>query len=70
MDVGPFHLSDRELAVLHGIMRGDRDREIALDLGVSHSVVRSCGVVLRKELGARSRTEVAVRALQLGYLDW
>jgi DNA-binding NarL/FixJ family response regulator len=63
-----FQLSDRELAVLHGIMRGDRDREIAAHLGVSHSVVRECGVVLRKKLRAKTRTEVAIRALQFGFL--
>ena len=63
-----FGLTDRELAVLQGIMRGDRDREIATQLGVSHSVVRECGVVLRKKLRARSRTEVATRAIQFGFI--
>lgn len=64
-----FELSERKIGVLLGIMRGDRDREIAVRLGISHSVVRSCGVALRRELGVRSRTEVAVRGVQLGYLD-
>jgi DNA-binding CsgD family transcriptional regulator len=62
-----FGLSDLELAVLQGIISGDRDREIAAQLGVSHSVVRECGVTLRKKLRARTRTEVAVRALQFGF---
>jgi len=62
-----FGLSNLELAVLQGIMRGDRDREIAAQLEVSHSAVRECGVTLRKKLRARTRTEVAVRALQFGF---
>ena len=60
-------MSDRELAVLHGIMRGDRDREIAARLGVSHSVVRQSGVALRRKLKAKSRTDLAMRALELGF---
>jgi DNA-binding NarL/FixJ family response regulator len=64
-----FGLSDLELAVLEGIMRGDRDREIAAQLDVSHSTVRECGVTLRKKLRARTRTEVAVRALQFGFWE-
>ena len=62
-----FRLSDQELAVLQGIMRGDRDREIAAELGVSHSAVRESGVVLRRKLRARTRTEVAMRAMQFGF---
>jgi len=60
-------MSDRELAVLNGIMRGDRDWEIAVHLGISHSVVRQSGVALRRKLKAKSRTEVAMRALELGF---
>lgn len=60
-------MSEQELAVLNGIMRGDRDREIADRLGVSHSVVRQSGVALRRKLKARSRTELAMRALELGF---
>lgn len=60
-------LSDQERAVLEGIIRGDRDREIAAQLGVSHSVVRACGAGLRQKLRARNRTELAIRALQFGF---
>ncbi len=60
-------MSDRERAVLNGIMRGDRDREIAAHLGVSHSVVRESGVALRRKLKAKSRTDLAMRALELGF---
>ena len=42
-----FGLTDRELAVLHGIIRGDRDREIAVHLGVSHSAVRESGARIK-----------------------
>ncbi|HEX6506149.1 MAG TPA: helix-turn-helix transcriptional regulator [Chloroflexota bacterium] len=60
-------LTGREHAVLKGIMRGDRDREIAAYLGLSPSSVRQCGVSLRAKLGARSRTELAVRAVAAGF---
>lgn len=65
-----FGFSDRELAVLLGVMRGDRDREIAAQLGVSPAVVRQCGVALRKKMRARSRTELAIRGVQFGFLAY
>lgn len=65
-----FQLSTQELAVLHRIMRGDRDREIAAQLGISHSAVRACGVALRTKLRAKSRTELAMRALEFGFLTY
>ena len=65
-----FGFSDRELAVLLGVMRGDRDREIALQLDVSPAVVRQCGVSLRKKMRARSRTELAIRGVQFGFLAY
>jgi DNA-binding NarL/FixJ family response regulator len=60
-------LTQRETNVLHGIINGDRDQEIARAHELSLAAVKACGASLRAKLGARTRTEVAVRGLGLGY---
>ncbi|MBV9280422.1 MAG: response regulator transcription factor [Chloroflexi bacterium] len=59
-------LSPRELQVLQGLVQGERDREIARRLGIAEHTVRNYAYELRRTLGVRTRSQAAVRAIQLG----
>jgi DNA-binding NarL/FixJ family response regulator len=63
-------LSHRELQVLAGVARGDKNQEIAKRLILSVDTVKTHISRLLVKLSARDRTHAAVRALQLGLLDW
>ncbi|GAC1326631.1 MAG: hypothetical protein NVS2B16_10560 [Chloroflexota bacterium] len=59
-------LSPRERQVLDGIVRGERDREIADRLGIAEHTVKNHAYDVRHKIGARSRTDAAVRAVRAG----
>jgi DNA-binding NarL/FixJ family response regulator len=59
-------LSAREVQVLEGIVRGERDREMAARLGIAEKTVKKYTAMVRKKLGVRSRTEAAMQAVALG----
>lgn len=59
-------LSPRELQVLEGIVRGEKDKEIAERLGIAEHTVKNHAYDVRHKIGARSRTEAAVRAIRSG----
>ena len=61
-------LTERELEVLELLVAGSRDREIADRLGISTGTVRAHLAGARDKLGARSRVDVAVRALRSGII--
>ena len=59
---------DEELAVLHLVVEGMTDAAIARRLGVSPITVRRRMRRLRERLGASTRLQAAVRAVQKGWL--
>ncbi len=65
----PYGLTYRELAVLHLVVDGIADKQIADILGISiYTVNKHVGNVLGK-MNAASRTEAGVRAVKEGLLD-
>lgn len=61
-----LQLTGRELEVLNLVVDGLRDQEIADRLGIALGTVRAHLTAVREKLGARSRVDVAVRALRGG----
>jgi PAS domain S-box-containing protein len=63
-----YHLTYRELAVLHLVAEGAADKQIAEALGISiYTVNKHVGNILGK-MNAASRTEAGVRAIREGLL--
>lgn len=66
-------LTGRERDILNAIVRGDSNREIANQLGLSEKTVKNYVSDILSKLGVRDRTEAAVYALQMGLVtegDW
>ena len=63
-----YALSKRELSVLASVALGITDKQIAYRLGISPDTVRKHVASVRREMGARSRTEASVRAVREGLL--
>ncbi|MFI0929307.1 LuxR C-terminal-related transcriptional regulator [Streptomyces sp. NPDC021012] len=61
-------LTDTEATTLRLLASGLTDEAIAKRLGVSHRTARRTATVLMERLGARSRFEAGVRAVQRGWL--
>ena len=59
-------LTPAERRVLHHILRGDLDKEIAASLGVKVSTVKTHTKHLRIKLGAKRRPNLVARAYELG----
>ncbi len=67
MERGGAHgLSFRELTVLHLVVTGRADKEIATDLGISPRTASKHVENILEKMGAASRTEASVRAVQEG----
>ena len=62
----PDPLTVRELEVLRLVTAGRRNKEIALELGISENTVKYHLRNILEKLHAQSRTEVATRALREG----
>ncbi len=62
-------LTDREEEVLVTVARGRTNAEIATDLHISLSTVKSHLASLMTKLGARNRVEIAMWAYETGRLD-
>jgi DNA-binding NarL/FixJ family response regulator len=62
----PDRLTVRELEVLRLVTAGRRNKEIALELGISENTVKYHLRNILEKLHAQSRTEVATRALREG----
>lgn len=61
-------LSDREMDILHLITRGLSNREIALELGISHQTVKNHMTSILRKLAVNDRTQAAVYALRKGWV--
>src|SRR4051812_23569280 len=59
-------LTARERSVLHRIIEGDSNREIATCLGLAEKTVKNHVTSIFDKLGVRDRTQAAVYALQFG----
>ena len=59
-------ISPRELAVLHEIVAGRSNKEIAAQLNVSPNTVKTHVARLFEKLGARRRTDAVRKARELG----
>ena len=64
-----YGLTFRELTVLHLVVAGKSDKEIAATLGISVPTASKHLANILHKMGAASRTEAGVRALREGLLD-
>jgi len=62
----PDRLTERETAVLRLVVAGQRNKEIAAQLGISENTVKFHLRNILEKLHAESRTEVAARAVREG----
>jgi NarL family two-component system response regulator LiaR len=63
---GPEALSERETEVLRLLARGQSNKEIARDLHVNESTVKSHVSSILAKLGVQSRTQAALHAAKIG----
>ncbi len=59
-------LSPRELDILHGIARGDSNKEIARELAIAETTVKIHVQHILRKLGLTSRVQAAVLATEHG----
>lgn len=66
----PFHerLTEREIEILHLLIRGFSNGEIAFALHVAEGTVKNHMSNILEKLGVRDRTRAALKAIELGYL--
>jgi PAS domain S-box-containing protein len=65
----PYNFTFREFTVLHFMAKGVGDKEIANELGVVPSTVHKHVSHILGKMGANSRTEAGVRAVQEGLIQ-
>jgi DNA-binding NarL/FixJ family response regulator len=68
-ELAPDRLTARELEVLRLVTAGRRNKEIAVELGISENTVKYHLRNILEKLHAESRTEVATRAVREGLVD-
>jgi two-component system NarL family response regulator len=59
-------LTEREVEVLRHMARGDRNREIAAELGISEATVKSHVVSILGKLGVQDRTAAVTEGIKRG----
>jgi len=67
--IGDDGLSEREINVLKSVARGNGNREIAVELGVSEDTVKAHMKRILVKLEAKDRTHAVMVALKRGILD-
>jgi NarL family two-component system response regulator YdfI len=65
---GPINLTERELEVLNAVARGERSKEIAIQLGISERTVKAHLASIYNKLGVDSRAAAIAVAAQSGLL--
>lgn len=65
----PIALTDRELEVLEAVARGERSKEIAVQLGISERTVKAHLASIYSKLGVDSRAAAIAVAAQRGLLQ-
>ncbi len=63
-------LSEREIEALRLIALGKTNRQIAQDLMISLSSVKTCVQRIIKKLGVSDRTQATVKAIELGLISY
>jgi NarL family two-component system response regulator YdfI len=63
------NLTDRELEVLKAVARGERSKEIAVQLGISERTVKAHLASIYNKLGVDSRAAAIAVAAQMGLLE-
>lgn len=58
----PRRLSDRETGILHGLMRGDSNKTIALQFGITEATVKVHVKAILRKIRVHNRTQAAVWA--------
>lgn len=66
--IEPVSLTDRELEVLRSVARGERSKEIAVQLGISERTVKAHLASIYSKLGVDSRAAAIAVAAQMGLL--
>jgi DNA-binding NarL/FixJ family response regulator len=61
-------LSGREMEILQLITRGMSNKEIALELGISHQTVKNHMTSILRKLAVNDRTQAAIYALRKGWV--
>jgi DNA-binding NarL/FixJ family response regulator len=61
-------LSDREMDILQLITRGMSNKQVALELGISHQTVKNHMTSILRKLAVNDRTQAAVYALRKGWI--
>lgn len=61
-------LSPREMEILQYVTRGLSNKQIALELGISHQTVKNHMTSILKKLDVEDRTQAAVYALRRGWV--
>jgi len=67
--IGDDGLSEREISVLRSVARGNGNREIAAEIGVSEDTVKGHMKRILVKLEAKDRTHAVMVALKRGILD-
>lgn len=68
-DAGAPHLTTREMDVLGHLLQGESNKVIASALGLQVVTVKLHVRSLCKKLGAQNRTQVALKAREMGVMD-
>jgi DNA-binding NarL/FixJ family response regulator len=61
-------LTERQVEVVGCWARGMTNRQVGMELCISHQTVKNHGYAIRIKLGARNRTEVVMAAIGAGYI--
>ena len=58
-------LSDRETVIIHAVSEGHSNKVIAYEVGITEATVKVHVRNIMRKLGARNRTDAAIKALHL-----